>query len=97
TALHMLTVGAMGTMILSMISRVSLGHTGRRIVAGYAVTVAFMFILMAALFRTAGPVLLGNYITALVVSALLWAIAYGLFVVKYLRILTRPRIDGRPG
>ncbi len=95
--LHVITVGAMGGMILSMMSRVALGHTGRPIRADPVHTAAFILIVLALLFRTVGTTLTGYNTESLILSAALWCMAYGLFFIKYLPILTNPRLDGRPG
>jgi uncharacterized protein involved in response to NO len=60
-AIHTLTIGAMASMILSMISRVSLGHTGRMIVVGKVMTVAFMAIIMAFIIRVFAIYWFDNY------------------------------------
>ena len=96
-ALHALTVGAVGMMILAMISRVSLGHTGRQLKVGPAVFSAFVAMALAALLRVGGPLWLSDYSVVITGTAILWAIAYGLFVIRYLPVLVRPRPDGRPG
>lgn len=96
-ALHMLTVGGMATMILAMISRVSLGHTGRMIVVGHVMGTAFAALIIAAFVRSLLPLVIDDYISVLIVSSAFWVIGFGLFVVKYFSILTQARIDGRPG
>jgi len=48
--------------------------------------------------RVFGPLVAGNsYVTTIVVAALLWASAFTLYAVRYWPVLTRPRVDGRPG
>ncbi len=98
-ALHAFTVGGMGGMILGMICRVSLGHTGRDIHRPPA-GVAFLFLalLAAAILRGFGP-LLWSQTTWLWfhLAGGLWLLAFGGFVWIYAPILWRPRIDGRPG
>lgn len=96
-ALHVLTVGAMGMMILAMISRVSLGHTGRALQVGPAMIVAYLALFIALLVRVTGQWWLDDYRVVVMASALLWTLAFGLFFLRYLPILTRPRPDGRPG
>tara|TARA_R110001583_G_scaffold21088_4_gene80275 strand:- start:7520 stop:8713 length:1194 start_codon:yes stop_codon:yes gene_type:complete len=90
-AIHALTVGAMGTMILSMISRVSLGHTGRNIVVGKVMTIAFIAIILAFFTRVFGSYFIGNYSQVIAAAVGFWVIAYGCFVVLYFPILTKPR------
>ena len=96
-AVHALTVGAIGMMILAMISRVSLGHTGRNLVVGRAMTTAFIAVFGAFLVRVFGVYWPENYAQIIGASIILWLIAYGSFFVIYLPLLSRPRPDGRPG
>lgn len=96
-ALHTLTVGAIAVMILAMISRVSLGHTGRNIEVGKLMAFAFLAIFLAFIIRVFGVYWLENYHYVIVTSALLWGFGYGCFVALFIPILTRPRIDGKPG
>lgn len=95
---HMLTVGGMGAMILSMISRVSLGHTGRAIVGPKWMFPAFVIIFIAAFLRTMAVVLLPqHYLTLISISGLLWVLAFLIFVLGYFLVLTKARVDGKPG
>ena len=96
-ALHSFTVGAMSSMILAMISRVSLGHTGRKIAVGKVMAAAFILIFLATLVRVFGSLLITNYSLVLQVSLVLWIGAYAIFISQYARLLTTPRIDGSPG
>lgn len=97
-AIHMLTVGAMGGMIISMMSRVSLGHTGRPIKANGMMVFSFVAITAAAIVRVAfvmsWPELALSFLWA---SILLWVMGYSLFVLKFSPFLVEPRLDGNPG
>ncbi len=96
--LHALTVGALATMIIGVMSRAALGHTGRELVAPRAIVAGYFMLMGAALMRVFGPMLLPSAESWwLVVAALLWCLAFLLFLVVYAPILCRPRIDGRPG
>ncbi|MDO2948823.1 NnrS family protein [Aeromonas simiae] len=98
SASHFLSAGAMGGMILAMMARVSLGHTGRALAIGKRISVAFALLLLSALLRAALPLLLPSQtLAAWHGGAWGWVIAYGLFAWVYLPILSQPRIDGRPG
>jgi uncharacterized protein involved in response to NO len=92
-ALHALTVGAVGTMLLAVMSRAALGHTGRRLEAHPATVAAYLLVSLAALLRIAGTLLP----EALLVSGLAWSAAFALFLVVYAPILIGRREDGRPG
>lgn len=96
--LHVLAVGALGLMTLGMMTRVSLGHTGRRIVAGKATTLAYLCLAAAVVARAAGPFLgAASWRPAMLAAAWLWVLAFTIFLVVYTRILLAPRPDGRPG
>lgn len=91
SALHALTIGAMGTMILAVMSRAALGHTGRTLHASRVITTAYALVTVAALLRV-GAVLAPTYYFSLIgASGLAWAAAFSLFVAEYWPILTRPR------
>lgn len=97
-ALHCLTVGVIGGMILSMISRVSLGHTGRPLAVPFVMVLAFVAIACATLVRSLLVALLPQFSTQLwLLSGILWCVAFGFFIWVYLPILSKSRVDGRPG
>ena len=95
---HLLTVGGMAGLILAMISRVSLGHTGRPLAVPKLMNIAFIMITFAALIRALGPWLMPErYSMFIDISALCWIIAFALFTLHYGLMLTRARKDGHPG
>ena len=97
TALHALTVGAIGSMTLGMMCRVSLGHTGRNLIAGKLTMTGFILMQIAAFLRVFGPLLLPAYANECVMgSAALWSICFGIYVVVYTPILWNARPDGKP-
>lgn len=97
-ALHALTVGAVGTLTLGMMSRVSLGHTGRLLRAPPSATAAFILVSLSALVRVGGPLVLpAAPVVPLTISGVLWSVAFALFVLGYARILASPRVDGKAG
>lgn len=92
-AVHAFGTGAAGTMIMAVMSRASLGHTGRPLVAPPAVVWAYCLVTAAAVVRVFGPLILPTHVTlALVAAALAWIAAYGLFAAVYAPILTTPRV-----
>lgn len=96
-ALHALTAGGIGVLTLGMMPRVSLGHTGREMRAPAGLPAAFVLVNLAALARTAGPALFPSAYTGWISAAgLLWIAAFGIFVVIFASVLSRPRADGRP-
>jgi len=94
--LHALTAGAMGGMILAVMTRVALGHTGRELAAPPSAVLAYALVHAGALLRVAGPMVAPGS-EALVAAGALWALAFVAFLVGYAPILVRPRVDGRPG
>lgn len=97
-AVHALTIGGMGTMMLAMMARVSLGHTGRQIRTLPGMGVALGLMVLAAIVRS--PVLaLFPQITHWTynLSILFWCLAYLVFLFHYSAPLLSPRVDGRDG
>ena len=93
-ALHAFTVGGISGMILGMISRVSLGHTGRALEPPRLVVVGFILIPLASLIRVLIPLFIPSlYSATVIVSGFLWALAMLLFVISYSAILMKPRAD----
>ncbi|MEZ9235573.1 MULTISPECIES: NnrS family protein [Shewanella] len=96
--LHLFAIGCLASLCLSMISRVSLGHTSRNIYQGPNMVLAFACLPIAALFRAVMPLLMpANTQVWLWIAGGFWFTAFALFVWHYSPILSRPRIDGRPG
>ncbi|MDA0129666.1 NnrS family protein [Vibrio sp. MarTm2] len=96
--LHLFAIGAIGGVILAMIARVTMGHTGRAIYQGPNMVVAFVAIIGAALVRSLGVAFdPANMMLWINVSAALWTVAFGLFVFKFGAMLTKTRVDGHPG
>jgi uncharacterized protein involved in response to NO len=100
-SLHLITVGGLGGLTVGMMSRVSLGHTGRPLVLPSGMVLGYGLVFAALGARLAGalvPARLGSALPAVLsAAALLLAAALGLFVVRYTRTLTGQRADGRPG
>ena len=97
-ATHALTVGAIGGLTLGMMTRTARGHTGRPLEAAPLETICYQLMQLAAVARVLVPLAIpGLYVAAVVASGLLWSVAFATFTVMYWPILTRPRIDGRPG
>jgi uncharacterized protein involved in response to NO len=95
--LHAFTSGCFALMILAVMTRASLGHTGRPLVAPAAMVAAYLLLAAAALVRVFGPAVSGDYHAVIALAGLFWSCAFALFVVIYLPILTHPRVNGRPG
>lgn len=97
-ATHALTVGAIGGMTLGMMTRTARGHTARPLVAGRLEVASYLLVQLAALVRVSGPLAMpAHYVAAVVASAGLWSGAFALYLVGFVPVLVRPRLDGRPG
>jgi uncharacterized protein involved in response to NO len=97
-ALHGLTAGAMSSLILAMIARISLGHSGRPLTPHWVMKYAFGLIVIAGSIRLIAPHIQTYFSFNLnVLSAVLWAIAFSIYVVVYVPILLTARPDGRSG
>ncbi|NND66273.1 MAG: hypothetical protein HKN19_01685 [Halioglobus sp.] len=96
--MHLLAIASIGGMILAVMSRVALGHTGRPLEVPTSITIAFATVIAAALVRALGPIM---YPAATLVwwrlAGALWIVAFALFLWRYLPILTTRRADGKPG
>ena len=95
--LHALGVGAMGTLILGIMTRVSLGHTGRPFKLPSLAWLIYIGITFAALCRVGAALGWIDYQLGVMTAAAAWCFACGLFVLTYWPVLSRPRVDGRPG
>lgn len=96
--IHALTVGAISSLMLAMMMRSSLGHTGRPLLATRVDMGAYLLLQLAALLRVGAGLLPGTlYLIAVVVSGILWVLAFGSFLIRYAPMLLRSRVDGRPG
>lgn len=80
TALHALTVGALGSLAIGMMTRVGLGHTGRRLHAGNWMTAAFLLVQAAALLRVGAD---GNLLP---LAASLWTLAFAIYFLRFLPV-----------
>ncbi len=95
---HALTIGAIGGMTIGMMTRTARGHTGRPLVADRCEIACYALVQAAALVRVAGPFVLPHaYVATVVVAGLCWSLAFGLYAVRYWPILSRTRLDGKPG
>jgi uncharacterized protein involved in response to NO len=96
--LHALTAGAIGSMILAVMTRVSLGHTGRPLVLPRGAAGSYLLVHAGAVARVAAALSPESFqLPLLLLGGLLWSAAFGLFAFVYGSILTAPRVDGKPG
>ena len=97
-AIHALTIGAIGGMTMGMMTRTARGHTGRALNADGFEAACFVLIQLAALSRVLGGMLFADaYLATVVVSGVCWSLAFTIFSVRYWPVLSRSRLDGKPG
>jgi uncharacterized protein involved in response to NO len=95
---HILTLGAISTIILGMMSRVSLGHTGRELKVGSLITASFLFMSCSVVFRVFFVMIFpDNSLLMISIAAAFWIIAMSIFSFVYAPILVRVRVDGKLG
>jgi uncharacterized protein involved in response to NO len=91
-AVHALTAGAVGTMTLAVMTRASLGHTGRPLRAGLGTRTIYVLITLAAVLRVLSPLAGDEADFALWLAGMAWTAAFGLFAACYGGPLVRPRV-----
>lgn len=96
-ALHALGVGAMAGLMLGMMTRSSLGHTGRPLRAGGWEIAIYAAITLAAVLRLCAGLQANWTLPLLCAAGLAWEAAFGLFLLRYAPMLLRMRVDGKPG
>lgn len=94
-AVHALTAGAMATMILAVMSRATLGHTGRELRANAATQFAYLLVTVGALLRVSAPLGLIDYRIGMEVAGVAWLGAFLAFLGAYGPIIFRDRIDDK--
>lgn len=94
-AIHALTIGAMTTMMLAIMTRSSLGHTGRPLRATRVDTAIYLLITIAAVARVAASLVADGSIPTMLAGAG-WIAAFALFTARYAPMFLRQRADGKP-
>jgi len=95
---HALAVGAVGGMVVGMMTRTARGHTGYPLRAGTSELAMYLLVQVAVVLRVFGPMALPAATPLLLgLSAAAWAGAFALFALRYAPMLLRPRLDGKPG
>ncbi|MGB4057700.1 MAG: NnrS family protein [Alphaproteobacteria bacterium] len=93
--IHALTAGSIGSMILGMICRVTLGHTGRELKVGALTTLSFFAIQVTAIARVFGPIFMPDHMNEWIIgSAALWSLCFAAYLWVYTPMLFTARPDG---
>ena len=96
SGLHALGAGAMASMVLAVMTRATLGHTGRELHADMGTVTIYALVTVGAALRVAAPWLSYDYLMLIRIAGLLWGSAFLLFLVLYGPKLLGPRPDGKP-
>jgi len=97
-ATHALTTGAIGGLVIGMMTRTARGHTARPLRADSFDIACYALVLLGAVVRVLVPMVIPqSTLPAILVSACLWSAGFALYAVRYWPVLTRPRLDGKPG
>jgi uncharacterized protein involved in response to NO len=94
---HALGAGAIAGLILGVMTRVALGHSGRPMKLPRFAIVIYIAITLAAVLRMLTAMQAIDYRVGITLAALAWVTAFLAFVLVYWPILAAPRQDGRPG
>ncbi|MEZ8129271.1 NnrS family protein [Enterovibrio norvegicus] len=98
TLLHMFAMGTLAGVVLAMITRVTMGHTGREIYKGPSFQLAYISLIVATLVRVIGPIVWPEHLFLSVgIAAIGWGMAFTLFVIIFGPMLWKARLDGHPG
>lgn len=95
-ALHLLGIGGVGGMTLAVMSRASLGHTGRALVAPGPVALAYALVPLAALARFTGSAIPALYTPSILIAGALWLLAFALYVIALWPVFWGPRQPRKP-
>ncbi len=90
-AVHALTAGAIGTMFLAMMTRASLGHTGRPLAVSPATVMTYVLVTMAVVSRVVAPWWDSLWAEWMIMSAGTWIAGFGLFFALYFPLWSKPR------
>ncbi len=91
--LHVMAVGTLCGLIVSMVARVSLGHTGRPIQHDILITGVISCMILAMLVRTLAIMVMGYSSTLIIISALLASFSFAVLFIRFIYIWLTPRPD----
>lgn len=95
---HALAVGATGGLIIGMVTRTARGHTGRPLRASTPEVAAYGLVMGAAAVRVLLPLAAPQHLAlSLVVAAMAWSAAFGIYLFVFAPWLVTTRLDGKDG
>ncbi|MFN3230042.1 MAG: NnrS family protein [Asticcacaulis sp.] len=89
---HAMTACAFGVMTLAVMTRASLGHTGRVLHAGTGTVLIYVLINLAAMTRVASALIPALHIPLMLISVSAWVCAFTAFVLVYGPRLLQPKL-----
>ena len=95
--LHALAIGFFSTMLVAMASRVSLGHSGRKLEADGLTWSLFWLVQISALTRMLPDLVPGVSATFTRLAGYAWLLAFAAWAWRYAPMYWRARVDGKPG
>jgi uncharacterized protein involved in response to NO len=96
TWIHALTAGAFTSLMMAMMMRSTLGHTGRNLAANKTDILVFLMLQLAAISRVLAGIV-ADHRTMTVIAGVCWIVAFAAFLARYAPMLLSPRSDGKPG
>lgn len=97
-ALHAFTAGTIGTMVLGVMTRAALGHSGRPLAIRRPIVAAYGLVSASALLRLGSTVVGGDWYGPMLFAAGgAWIAAFAIYSAVYAPMLVKPRADGQPG
>ncbi len=96
-ALHALGIGFFTGMVVAMASRVTLGHSGRALLADQITWAALFGVNVAAALRVTGELWLAASAWLNLLAGIVWLALFAVWAGRYLPMYLRPRVDQRPG
>jgi len=95
--LHALTIGYFSSMAIAMVTRVTLGHSGRPLVADKTVWLLFLGFQFSAVFRIMGDLPIAAASDCYIAAAIVWLICFSAWGIRHVPMYWKPRVDGRKG
>jgi len=90
-SVHVIGIGGFSVLIIGMVTRTALGHTGRKLAVDWMMICSFVFVILAAVTRAAAVLPSDQSLWLLQGSAIIWATAFASYLIRFTPILIRPR------
>lgn len=90
-ALHALTAGTFGVMTLAVMTRATLGHSGRALKSDRPTVVIYVLVVLATLLRVIAPLISLDYMLSITLAGIAWFAAFALFAIHYAPMYFKPR------